>query len=213
MTRSWETRDSSLGLQSLNGQPKFRSCLYCGNNLYISSELKKISVYSLDEDKWSELNPLPRPEVLSGSRALGSWQGHIFAVTSLECVSLWARKACSDEGGDEMSPFLWIWKLLVDHSEEMLWKEVDKMPLDMQKWLVSLDEFGPFDESMEIHASFCEEHVLIYSSVRERCRAHILVLHSLATKTWEKVEMPNDSMINDLNNNWTKTSWNVEDLC
>ncbi|KAG0625708.1 hypothetical protein M758_2G075300 [Ceratodon purpureus] len=202
VTRSWETRDSSLDLESFNGQPKFRSCLDCGNNLYISSELEKILVYTLDEDKWSELNPPPRPKAFSCSRALGLWQGHIFAVTSY-------RRLSSDEGGDGMpAPFLWIWKLPVDHSEETLWEEVDKMPLDMQKWLVSLDDLGPLDESMEIHASFCEEHVLIYSWVREKCPAHRLVLHSLATKTWEKVEVQNHSMISLFNINW-----NVKDLC
>ncbi|KAG0622332.1 hypothetical protein M758_3G089900 [Ceratodon purpureus] len=192
VTRSWETRDSCL-LES-HGQPNFRSCLECGNNLFISSELKKILVYNLEEDKWSELNPPPRPDVFSGSRALGLWQGHIFAVTSFQSVSAWARRACSDEGGDGiMPPFLWIWRLPVDYSEETVWEEVDKMPLDMQRWLVSLDALGRFDnfEFMEIHASFFEEHVLIYSWVPDRCRAYRFILHNLATKTWEKVEVPN----------------------
>ncbi|KAG0559948.1 hypothetical protein KC19_10G141100 [Ceratodon purpureus] len=204
VTRSWESRDSSL-LESYR-EPKLRSCLDCGNNLYISSDLKKILVYSLNEDKWSELNPLPRPEVCSSSRALGLWQGHIFAVISFKGVSSRARRAYSDEGANRMpldmeAPFLWIWKLPVDHSEETQWEEVDEMPLDMQKWLLPLDDLRRF-QFMEIHASFCEEHVLIYSWVPERCLAHRLVFHDLATKTWEKVEVPNHS-ISILCDNWT----------
>ena len=189
VTRSWETRSSKI--PENYGDPNFRSCLEYGNNLYIFSEQQKILVYSLDEDKWSDLNPPLRAEDYLNNRSLGLWQGHMFKVTSSRNLITWARRIrMRNKGADWIvDPIVWIWKLPVDRSKETLWEEVDKMPLEMGKWLIT-DSHLPSFESMEIHASFCEEHVLIYSWLPIAGSAHRFVLYNLITKMWEKVEVP-----------------------
>lgn len=90
-----------------------KTCLQCGNRMYIQSRLDTILVHSLEEDKWTTLD-LPH-RYASDHQDLWYWQGRIFAVTCDEGVMLWGRAYADEEW---IPPLLWVW-VLVDQGEEM----------------------------------------------------------------------------------------------
>ncbi|KAG0628944.1 hypothetical protein M758_1G064900 [Ceratodon purpureus] len=208
LTKSWETRPSLMvnpcGVQ-IDG---LRPCLHCGNSVYIWSHLDTILVYSLEADMWSSLKPPPRSTSDLSWYSLGSWHGCIFTVTCDRKAIMWERTY--DEFHEDVkqivpgiAPLLWVW-MLVDHCEQTLWEKVAEMPEVMQRWLIPLRLQVVEIYDVEIHTSFCDEHLLIYSWVPDQeGRAYRFVLYNVATKTWEKVEVPDHVSINPHNDNDT----------
>lgn len=179
VTKVWE-RTSSLLVPCQ--KPSFKTCLHCGDHMYIWSQLDQILVYSLKNDTWSTLEPPPRIPHDSTWRALGSWQGRIFTV------------ACDEGGGllddgEKLDPLVEVWELLV---EKKRWHFFARMPSELEAWLKP-PRIQNYEE-LRVYASFCDEHVLVYSWVPERGRAYRFVLYNLASKKWEKVEAPNNSV-------------------
>ncbi|KAG0605904.1 hypothetical protein M758_9G097000 [Ceratodon purpureus] len=170
VTKSWETRSSHLVPCN---EPRYgiKTCLHSGNYMYIWVQKDKILTYSLEEDKWGTLDPPPRH-----ASGLGSWQGRIFTTTC--------------DGDEYTALLLWVWEL-VDQGKQTLWKKVDEMPGDMTRWLTP--RLCIYDD-IQIHARFSNEHVLIYSWVPDTTQAFGFVLYNVATKIWEKVEVPNHSV-------------------
>ncbi|KAG0628945.1 hypothetical protein M758_1G065000 [Ceratodon purpureus] len=195
LTKAWETRSSLMVTPCGKPIQGLKPCLHCGNYVYIRSHLDTILVYSLEADMWSTLKPPPRNASDFSWHSLGSWQGCIFTVTCDRKATMWARTY--DESDEDLKhvprlpPLLWVW-VLVDQSEQTIWKKVAEMPEDMQRWLIPL-RLHEFDDA-QIRTSFCDEHLLIYSWVPGKGRAYRFVLYNVATKMWEKVKVPNQSV-------------------
>lgn len=205
VTKSWETRSSHLVPCNLQRMYGLMTCLHCGDYIYIWAQLDKILTYSLKEDKWDTLDPPPRNPSDSNWRGLGSWEGRLFTVNCDGDATLGAWTN-DDEDDSCIAPLLWVWEKLVDQG----WKKVDEMPGDMQRWLTPLRIHDYKD--IEIHARFSDEHVLMYSWVPEAARAFRFVLYNVATKMWEKVEVPNHSVSILPDDERDSERWDLEDM-
>lgn len=75
------------------------------------------------------------------------------------------------------------------------WTEFSCMPVEFWCWVDSDGgDDPPLQAAMQIRASFCNEYILVHAWLRNEermsCKAQIFALFNMATKIWQKVDMP-----------------------
>lgn len=163
---NWERRPSRISAITGKRWPScMKSCLQCGDCVYIWWQTNMILVYSLKEDTWTTLN-VPRNKGVGG--ALGAWDSRLFIVM--------------EDGQSSVS----VWEL-VDESRQA-WRHFARIPGEMYAWLVP-----HADDSIRVLANFCDQYVLVYTLLRRNADktgiSDHFVLFNLETKQWEKTSL------------------------
>lgn len=140
-----------------------RSVVYTRYDTHIMS-------YAPEEETWFQLES-PPGSCDTNRRSLGAWGGRLFDVT----VDLRQRS-------------ITIWEL-VDHCKQE-WKAFERMSEDMFSWVIYGDHLIPPPEiELEIRSCYCNEYILVYSSLPEEGLVERFVICNLVTRKWEKIEV------------------------
>ena len=146
--------------------------------VYIQCLPEDILVYDMKPaDAWMSIKlPLvPSKLFLAG---IGAWQDRVFTL-SQDC--------------DEDEQTIRVWELVDVAKQE--WTEFSCTPVEFWCWIDSDGgDDPPLQAAMQIRASFCKEYILVHSWLRNEermsCKAQIFALFNMATKIWQKVDMP-----------------------
>lgn len=162
-TNSW-TLASSRQVVLAPGIPKCQSAL-----VYTRYDTH-IMAYAPEEDTWFRLES-PPGKGDSKRRSIGAWSGCLFDVT----VDL-----------EQQSITTWM---LADHCRQ--WKAFERMSEDLYSWLTYADRLFPplGNQELEIRSCYCNEYVLVYSSLPEEGLVERFVTCNLKTRKWEKIDV------------------------
>lgn len=130
--------------------------------------------YFLESDLWKRIKLPPTSPGHHLIPGIGAWLGCVFMV--------------SNYVSDECRIVVWQ---LVDVEVKQEWREFSSMPGELCDWLNSTLGDPANHSNVSIRASFCNEFILVYASLRHRSdgKGERFVLLNLATKAWEKVQL------------------------
>jgi hypothetical protein len=162
-----------------SGTDQTNPVAYANGVLYIQ-RTKDILIYVMESaDIWIQLQlPWPVPKCSYGNVPLcfiGAWQERIFSLTVYRV--------------DRHKRETRVWELVGDE-----WTEFSCMPIETCCWLDSASDH-PFPPSgLQIRASYCNGFFLVHAwlidNKRMICKAERFALFNMATKVWQKLEMP-----------------------
>jgi hypothetical protein len=146
--------------------------------LYIRCELDEIVIYDTEKDKWDGINPPEFGDSDDFLRGIGAWQSRVFTPSV-----------------DPNQRVIRVWELVRPAEQQESWVEIDCMPGELYSWLFYENSDPPVDvRDLQILASYCDEHILVYAWVMDDeeygARGDRFVLFNLATRTWQKLELP-----------------------
>ncbi|KAG0611764.1 hypothetical protein M758_7G163100 [Ceratodon purpureus] len=181
-SNSWTERRSKF---DHTNQAFSSSCVHENGFLYMNVDVDDrpfydyiMDYYDLEKDEWGKVY-----DTRGGFHEIGSWQGSLFDVHFQES---WGET-------------ITVFELKLDGhpGNEAYWSAYADMPHDLFSWLTHGVEIEESDilieKSQPIDTRFCSEYLLIHTIVSDderRAGAERFVLFNLATKAWEKLQLP-----------------------
>lgn len=171
-SHTWATKPS----RQYGMSPGGAMVAYCKGVVFIRCELDEIVIYDTEEDKWDGINGPPDGDSDDWIRGVGAWDDRIFHPSV-----------------DPKQKVIRVWELADIAKQE--WKEFDTMPGDLYSWLFYENSDPEVDyRDIQIRVSYCSEKLLIYGwYINDQdyfAKSDRFVLYNLASKAWEKLELP-----------------------